>query len=163
MFVRLALERDTAEIIAMGRANTEETCPEDEFSVTRAESVVRSYFDRADPTIFICDDRARVAGFLVAKMCLFDHRDGLYTTQRVLYVKPEYRGSRAATLLMKELVRWSVSLGAVAIDGGNDNGFRSERTRGFLEHFGFEFCGYSMRRRLGNGEEGLGRRRSGSG
>ena len=155
MLVRLALERDVPEIIAMSRAACEETCPNEPFSIERFEKTVRSYFDRADPTFFICEDRARIVGLLAARICEFDYRDGIYTTQRFLYVKPGYRGTRASALLLRELVAWSHRLGAVAVEGGNDNGFQSDRTRKLLEHFGFGFVGFAMRRRL-DGQEGPG-------
>ena len=92
--------------------------------------------------------KRRVIGFMVAYMFAFDYRDGLYTTQRVIYVSPEHRGTRAAVLLAKELIRWSKLLGAAKIQGGNDNSFKSERTAAFLEHFGFKRVGYSMKKLL---------------
>jgi GNAT superfamily N-acetyltransferase len=162
MFVRLALEKDTPEIIEMSRAACYESCPEDEFSVKRFSKTVKRSFDHADPTFFICEDRGHVKGLLAARICDFDYKDGLFVTQRFLYVKPEYRGSRAAALLMNQLIEWADRLGAICIEGGNDNEFHSERTRKFLEHFGFEFTGYAMRRML-NGQKSRPDGRAGSG
>ena len=70
---------------------------------------------------------------------------GLFTTQEVLFVRPEKRGSRAAVLLMKNLIAWSRKVGAKEIVGGNDNEFNSERTAAFLGHFGFKRVGYAMK------------------
>jgi len=53
---------------------------------------------------------------------------------------------------MKQLIAWSEQLGAREIVGGNDNEFNSERTARFLEHFGFERVGYSMRRAMPHGQ-----------
>ncbi len=151
MFVRLALESEEDDIVEMGRLNCEETCHGDVYSPRRAHDLFQSYLKTANPTFFVVDDRQKPIGFLMARMNLYDHRDGFYTSQSVLFVRPEKRGTRAAVLLIKELIRWSKMLGADAIDGGNDNGFQSERTAAFLEHFGFERVGFAMRRRLTHG------------
>lgn len=144
MLVRLALESDFDRLVELGRMNAEETKSEHVFSERRAREVLAEYLKTANPTFFVVEDRRRVIGFLMAGMYLYDHRDGFYTTQRVLFVSPENRGTRAAVLLMKELVRWSKRLGAAEIKGGNDNGFKSDRTARFLEHFGFKRVGIAM-------------------
>lgn len=148
MLVRLALEADIDEIVEMGRANAEETKQRDVFSEFRAREVCYQYLDTADPTIFVCEKDRAVIGFLIAGFASYDHRDGFFTTQRVLYVKPENRGTRAAVLLIKHLIDWSKRIGAAEVLGGNDNGFQSERTAKFLSHFGFENVGYAMSLRL---------------
>jgi hypothetical protein len=71
--------------------------------------------------------------------------------QQVLFVRSDMRGTRAAALLMQNLVAWSERLGANEIEGGNNNGFQSERTAKFLGLFGFERVGIAMRRVLKNG------------
>lgn len=147
-FVRLALEEDFTAIVDLGRKNAVETKALDVFSPDRALQVCYDYLDSANPTIFVAEKQRKVIGFMLAGIHAYDHRDGFYTTQRVLFVSPENRGTRAAVLLIKELLRWSEMLGAAEIIGGNDNSFRSERTAGFLEHFGFEKVGYALAKRL---------------
>ncbi|MCW4115672.1 GNAT family N-acetyltransferase [Aurantimonas sp. MSK8Z-1] len=153
MFVRLALDTDVEDIVRMGRANVFETktLDRDAFDEARLREVIQGYFDGANPTIFVVEHRRQVIAFLFATMNRYDYRAGLFTAQRVLYVSPENRGTRAAVLLIKELVRWSERLGAVEIKGGNDNGFQSERTADFLTHFGFERVGLSLTKRLDGG------------
>lgn len=158
MFVRLALERDFDEIVEMGRINAELTKQRDVFSERRAREVCQAYLDTADPTIFVVEENRRLVGFMLAGVCSYDHRDGFFTTQRVLFVRPERRGSRAAVLLMRHLVEWSRQIGAAEVCGGNDNEFNSERTARFLEHFGFQRVGYALTLRL---DETNGLRRQG--
>src|SRR5690625_3519231 len=146
MFVRLALESDMDAIIEMAAANMAETLPELEYSEDRVRDTVYSYLDTASPTFFVVEDSREVIGMLMADILEFRAADGLFTIQEVLYVKPEKRGSRASVILMKQLIEWSENLGAKEIIGGNDNGFNSERTARFLEHFGFQRVGFSMRR-----------------
>ena len=146
MEVRLAFERDESIVIDMCRANVEETRPHLVFNEGRCRATFRNYLEHADPTVFVADDKGDVVGLLVCNF--YEHRgaDGQFATQEVLYVRPDKRGTRAAALLMKELIAWARALGVNEIVGGNDNEFNSERTARFLEHFGFKRIGYAMRR-----------------
>ena len=150
MFVRLALEEDVEEIVGMARENNESTCAHEYhlFDPDRVRATFFRYIDTAESTFFVVEDKRKVIGFLQAYMFAYDHRPGLYTTQKVLYVKPEHRGSRGAVLLMKELIAWTRRVGGDRIEGGNDNSFNSERTAKFLGHFGFKQVGYAMRLEL---------------
>ncbi len=153
MFVRLALESDFDAIVEMGRQNCEETCQPDVFSSRRARERLAEYLATANPTFFVCEENREPIGFLMAYVVNYDHKDGFFTTQRVLFVRSERRGTRAAVLLMKELIRWSEMLGADAVEGGNDNGFQSERTAAFLGHFGFKNVGFAMRKDICGGQK----------
>lgn len=148
MLVRLALESDADAVLDMGAANVAETCPGEEFEYEIARRTFQTYLNTSNPTIFVAEKNRELVGFLQAGWFTHLHRTGLFTVQQVLYVSPENRGTRAAVKLTKELIRWSAQLGADHIEGGNDNGFNSERTAGFLSHFGFEKVGYAMRLRL---------------
>lgn len=146
MKVRLARESDADAIVAMARVNMEDTRPSLTFNEDRCRQTIRNYLDHADPTIFVVESDGEVIGMLVCNF--YEHRaaDGLYATQEVLFVRPDKRGTRAAALLMKELISWAEGLGANEVIGGNDNSFNSERTAKFLEHFDFERVGFYMRR-----------------
>lgn len=152
MFVRLALEDECEIFVDMCLANLHETMPDEPYNRDILRKTFAAYLERATPSIFFVEHQRKVVGFMAACICAFDYRDGLYTTQRVIYVLPENRGTRAAVLLVKELIRWSKSLGAVKIDGGNDNSFKSDRTANFLEHFGFENVGHYLTLNLERGD-----------
>lgn len=148
MFVRLALRGEEDAFVEMGKANVAETLPGQPCEESRLRKTFQDYLKTAQPTIFVVDDYRTPVGLLLADIGEYEYRAGLFAIQRVLYVKPEKRGTRAAVLLTKELIRWANSIGAVEIIGGNDNGFQSERTAAFLEHFGFEKVGFTMSKRL---------------
>lgn len=148
MFVRLGLEEDENAIVEMAELNCQLSTPYLTFNADKVRETYRRYISDCETTFFVVDDRRAVVGFLMATINGYRHADGLYTTQEVLFVRPEYRGSRAAVLLMKELIRWSQLLKAIEITGGNDNSFQSDRTAKFLEHFGFENVGNFMRRKM---------------
>lgn len=152
MFVRLALEEDFDAIVEMARMNIAETRPGMVFNEERCRATLRSYIDRASPTFFVVEDKRQVIAFLTADFYEYRAADGLFTTQECIFVMPERRGSRAAAILMKHLIAWSQRLDAREIIGGNDNEFNSERTARFLEHFGFERVGFSMRRTMADGQ-----------
>lgn len=147
MLVRLAMEYDFEAIAEMAKINAE-TRPNLTFNENILYDTLYSYIDKASPTIWVCEDKRKVIGFFVADIYGYRAFDGHYTTQEVIFVRPEHRGSRAAVLMMKHFIAWSVQIGAKEIIGGNDNEFNSERTAKFLEHFGFKRVGYSMRRSL---------------
>lgn len=146
MFARLALESDFDEIVEMARYNAAETRRGLTFNEDRCRATLRAYIDTANPTVFVAEHRREIYGFLQADFYEYRAFDGLFTSQEVLFVKPDKRGSRAAVVLMKHFIAWSEMLGAKEIIGGNDNEFNSERTAKFLEHFGFRSVGYAMRR-----------------
>lgn len=152
MFVRLALEEDFDAIVEMARMNIAETRPGMVFNEERCRRTLRSYIDRASPTFYVVEEHRKVIAFLTCDFYEYRAADGLFTTQEVLFTLPERRGSRAAAILMKQLIAWSEQLGAREIVGGNDNEFNSERTARFLEHFGFERVGFSMRRTMADGQ-----------
>lgn len=147
MFVRLALESDQEAIVQMAKGNVDETLHE-AFDADCVRRTFRAYLDSAETTFFTAIDEGRVIGFLQAASFVYDYRYGRGAVQRVLYVVPEKRGSRAATLLMRELIEWAKIIGADRIEGGNDNSFRSDKTASFLARFGFEQVGYAMRLKL---------------
>ncbi len=151
MFARLALEEDFDEIVEMSRMNAAETRASLAFNEDKCRQTLYNYTDSASPTVWVCEDKRKIAGFFVGEMHDYRAFDGLFTTQEVMFVKPAYRGTRAAVLLMKNFIAWSEMLGALECIGGNDNEFNSERTAKFLEHFGFKKVGYAMRRVMADG------------
>ncbi len=148
MKVRFAQERDIEDIIAMGRHNVEQTLPGQPYEPERVATLFSEYLETGNPTFFVCEKAEAVIGFLLVGFGDYDYRSGFFTIQKVLYVKPENRGTRAAVLLTKHLVDWSRELGASEIIGGNDNDFQSDRTSKFLERFGFRKVGYAMSKNL---------------
>lgn len=155
MFCRLALETDREDIVRMAGLNVRETLPAEAhlFDPDKVRWTFDQYLSKTASTFFVVEQKRQVIAFLQACMYGYDYRAGLYTVQKVLFVTPENRGTRAAVLLMKELIRWSHLIGADRIEGGNDNDFNSERTAAFLRHFGFKQVGYAMRLELDDGRQ----------
>ena len=145
--MRFAETRDIEDLVEMARDNAK-TRPNLKFNETRTRATLADYFLTANPTVWVAEHNGALYGLLVASFHAYAYFDGLFTSQEVLYVKPEKRGTRAATILMRELISWSGMLGAREILGGNDNDTNSERTAKFLTHFGFRNVGHYMRLEL---------------
>lgn len=146
MIVRLATPDEEDTLVELARLCVAEGVPHIAFIEQRVRETFQRYLKTARPTFFFAEQEGRVVGFMQAGICGYDFADGIFTTQDVLFVHPDKRGSRAAALLMENFVSWSDELGALENRGGNDNGLTSERTARFLGRFGFENVGYFVRR-----------------
>ena len=153
MFVRLALTDEEDEYVELGRLCHEESETFLPFSEKRVRETFRASMTTAHPTIFVVEHNRELIGFMNATINAYPSADGLYTTQEVLFVRPDKRGTRAAALLLRHFVDWSDQLGALENAGGNNNALTSDRTKRLLQRFGFEEVGYFMRRRGANGNE----------
>lgn len=146
MFVRLALESEREAVIDLCVAAVEESVR----GLAPDRAVIGETFDAylasADPTFFVVDQRGAPVAFLMATIGAYPFAAGIFTTQQVLFVRPDKRGTRAAALLVQELIAWSTRLGAREITGGNTNGLHTERTIRLFEKHGFERVGVFVRR-----------------
>jgi L-amino acid N-acyltransferase YncA len=148
MRVRLAIEADLADLTDMTRAAMAESRPWLKFDEYKAHETFYGYLDTAEPTIFVAEDASGLAGFVVASINEYRMSAGLFVLKEVIFTRPEKRGTRAAACLMKHLVAWSKSLGAVEIIGGTDSNQRIDAKSRFMERFGFRHVGHAMRRVL---------------
>lgn len=147
MHVRLALPIDEDAFEALARIGHAESRPHVPYAEEKVRLTFLNYLKSAHPTITVVEDRGEVVGFMKQTISEYDSGYGLFTTQEVLFIRPDKRGTRAATLLLRWFTDWSDNvIGAVEATGGNDNALTSDRTRRFLKHYGFEEVGFFMRR-----------------
>jgi GNAT superfamily N-acetyltransferase len=146
MFVRLAIEEDREVLIDLCVQAVEESVR----GIAPDRRVIGETFDAylasAEPTFFVVEHKRELVGFLMASIGGYPFASGIFTTQQVMFVRPDKRGTRAAVLLVRHLIAWSTRLGAKEITGGNNNGLNTERTARLLEKHGFERVGVFMRR-----------------
>lgn len=149
MLVRLALETDEDACVDLARMQTVETLPHIPFDEPTARRTFDSYLKSASPTILVCEANDRkIAGFLVAYMTPYAFATGHFCNQEVIYVRPEYRGTRAAARLIRSFNEWADRTNPREVFAGVANGIKVERTTRFLELFGFAPVGASLRRIL---------------
>ena len=146
MLVRLALESEREAVVALCRAAVLESVRGIEPDDDCIRETFQAYLDSAEPTFFVVEQRRELIAFLMASIGGYPFASGIFTTQQVMFVRPDKRGTRAAALLIRHLVAWSEKLGAKEITGGNNNGLYTEQTARLLEKHGFERVGVFMRR-----------------
>lgn len=147
MFARLAIEDDLDVYIDLVQAAASESAPGFAFDAEKVRDHFGQYIRAAHPTIFVVEQNRAPIAFMHATINDYFFTSGVFTTQEILYVHPDKRGTRAAALLLRAFVDWSDQLGALESTGGNDNALTSDRTRKLLSRFGFETVGFFMRRR----------------
>jgi GNAT superfamily N-acetyltransferase len=151
MLARLALEDDESAFVELAALAHAESLPHVPYSEAKVRATFQCYIITADPTITVVEAKGEIVGFMVQTMSDYRSGAGIYTTQEVLFVRPDRRGTRAAALLLRWFTAWSDRLGALESTGGNDNSLHSEKTAKLLGRFGFEQVGFFMRRRKGAG------------
>lgn len=96
--------------------------------------------------IYVADDGQKIAGFILAHT---DHPwfgDDLTVIEDLLFVIPEYRGSRCAVQLVGGLLAWAKSIHARRVITGVSTG--SEAAQRLYHAFGFEAAGVSFQLEL---------------
>jgi GNAT superfamily N-acetyltransferase len=152
MLVRLALETEEDAYVELARQAVDESARHVGFNPGRVRATFHSYLDTAHPTIFVVEQNRELIGFMNATISEYTFADGIFTTQEVMFIRPDKRGTRAAASLVRHFTAWSDRLGAVENTGGNDNALFTEQTARLLEKNGFERVGLFMRRRgVGHG------------
>lgn len=147
MFVRLAIPSDETELLEMAAAASAETFPHLRFSVSRARATIRRSMTDHMPVFFVVEGAHReLIAFQVALWGESDFTDAEIVEQRVIFVRPEHRGSEAAALLLRHLDDWSVRLGAHELYVNVGSGRRQRATARYVRRFGFEEIGSVLRK-----------------
>ena len=144
--VRLAEWPDFLALVDLAEAATA-LHPHLKFSKKRALNTFSRYMNEANPTIWVAESRGAIVGALAGDIGTYLVADGHFTVVELFYVQPEKRGTRAASLLIREFVEWSDNLKASEIAIATDTGQRSAQFARFIRRFGFAPAGTSMRRR----------------
>lgn len=146
MLTRLALENEEDKVVELARAHYAELQPEAEFDEERARRTFELYLCAAHPTIFVVEHKREIVGFLIATIHDYAAKDGHFTRQEVIYVRPDKRGTRAAAKLIEHFYSWSDTIGASECFTGLAVNDKLERNIRFMERFGFEHVGVTLRR-----------------
>jgi GNAT superfamily N-acetyltransferase len=88
----------------------------------------------------VATDGDKLVGMMFATVAPPWWSDDNFLTEDFLYVLPEYRGGRAAYMLIRELVHWAKTAGIRHIRTGVSTGTGRGAER-LYEHFGFSYTG----------------------
>lgn len=113
ILARLALEREEDAFVEICRKALGELYPRLTFSPERTRGVFRCYIEEASPVIWVCEHNRVIVGFCMAEWGDHAFADGLLAEQRLIYVSPDHRGTRAAAKLLSAFNQWADQLGAV--------------------------------------------------
>lgn len=152
MHVRLVEERDEDEIVRLASCYVQEAAevlPHIEFDEQVVRNTVFRSLTTAEPTIFVAEGKGQLLGMMVASIQGFYFMSGVFVQSDIFYVHPDYRGTRAAALLLVELKTWADQLGAKVTVGGNANKLNTDRTARLYERFGFQQAGLTLLRQKG--------------
>ena len=87
--------------------------------------------------IFLVEHDAQIIGGFVGRIGRDWFNDIKIAFDDVLYVKPEFRTSRAAYILIQSFIRWAQIMGAHRIQCGTTTGVASDSCIRLYKHFGF--------------------------
>ena len=152
MHVRLVEFTDSDQIVKLSRLYVEEVAellPHIEFSEQHVRQTVINSVLEAHPTIYVAEHKGRVIGMMVASIQTFYFMSGHFVQADIFYVHPDYRGTRAAALLLVELNSWADLIGAKVTLGGNANKLNTDRTARLYERFGYQQAGLTLLRPKG--------------
>ena len=144
------MEWDIQQVLRLAQSMVKETIPHKVFDRDKALAFLNKALVTGHPVIFVAEVQNDIHGALVASVNEYTFTSGLFVDQRVLYVRPDKRGTRAAANLIKEFLAWGQSIGAEEATFGVSNGFQPERTAKLFELFGAKRVGYNLRMRWGS-------------
>jgi GNAT superfamily N-acetyltransferase len=87
--------------------------------------------------IFLIEHRKQIIGGFVGRIGGDWFNNTKIAFDDVLYVKPEFRKSKAAYMLIKSFISWATLMGASRIQCGTTTGVESEACIRLYKHFGF--------------------------
>jgi GNAT superfamily N-acetyltransferase len=145
--VRLARETDRDALRAMGEAMQAELRPDLPYDDERWNGNIDRCLVQQWPTILVVTGDEELIGFLMANCADWEGAAGFFIYQRLLYVRPDKRGTRAAAVLLSRFVRWAETFNPIEIDCAIGEGQRSALGARFLKSLGFEPAGQQIMRR----------------
>jgi N-acetylglutamate synthase-like GNAT family acetyltransferase len=148
-FVRLALENDEDACIALTRQHHEENLPHRPFDEERSRATFRRSVETGHPTIFVAEQDKAIIGLLMAVIYDFASSGGHFTTQEVVFVTPDKRGSRASAQLIDTYNQWAEKSGAAEIYTKLAINPKLDRNMRFFKRFGFCPVGVTLMRLVG--------------
>jgi GNAT superfamily N-acetyltransferase len=122
---------------------------EAEFSYAKLEKQkILNLFKSNNTVFFIVIKNNKILGFIfaIAHEYFFSNRKRV--SDLGLYVLPEYRGSRAALMLIKALETWAKEIGADDLCLGQTTAVNMDKTRQFYERLGYKTVGFNTVKHL---------------
>ena len=142
--VRLVMPEDREQLRGLARAAAAESEPDLGFDdATFGESFGMAV--TGSLTLYVAEHKGRLLGFALCDLDGWYFTAGFSAVLHVLYVAPDYRGTRAPALLMQQFIDWGRdTVRAKRLYLGINTGFRPGYTARFFEKFGARQVGPLM-------------------
>lgn len=138
MRLRVATLPDVPAMVALGQEFIKEA-PNYQSRPYLAENAEKHFTSliKGGGVIFLVEHQEQIIGGFVGRMGGDWFNDIKIAFDDCLYVKPEFRKSRAAYMLIQAFIRWAQLMGADRIQCGTTTGVESSACIRLYKHFGF--------------------------
>lgn len=160
MTIRDLASRDIPEVITLGGMMHEESQYRDLcFYPKRVIDVCRYILDDDQQLGLIAETNNRIVGMLAGYLRPYEYGDAILAHDRLVYVRPGYRGSSAFIRLVRRYVSWAREMGAEQVFLSQSTAVASHRVHGFYRRLGFEYLGSIARMICADQDQTFSRRR----
>ncbi len=138
MELRPATLNDVPELVRLGYAFIQEA-PNYQSRPYIAEKAAEHFtrLIRGGGAVLLVEHENQIAGGIVGRVGGDWFNGSKIAFDDVLYVKPEFRKTRAAYMLIQAFIRWAQLMGASRIQCGTTTGVESAACVRLYKHFGF--------------------------
>lgn len=138
MRVRVATLPDVPAMVALGQEFIKEA-PNYKSRPYIAENAAKHFTNlvKGGGVIFLVEHQNQIIGGFVGRIGGDWFNNTKIAFDDVMYVKPEFRKTRAAYVLIQTFIGWAVDMGVDRIQCGTTTGVESKACIRLYEHFGF--------------------------
>ena len=142
MIIRPITIDDIPALIGIGRkVHQESEYNVMSFNPQKCELLCHSIITNPDMFGRVTVKEGVIIGVVVAGVCPTYFSDELNASDLLVYVLPEYRGTRAFFMLCIEYIAWAKIMGARLIFLRNSTGIEPEKTGNLYQRMGFQHIG----------------------
>lgn len=115
------------------------------YDLVKVAAWAAMHINRDDMKVWIVRAKGgEIAAALFAELGDTFFGSATQVSENTFYVRAQYRGSKMATMLILEMIRWSRECGAARTLITTSSGLHHDLTVKFLARFGFDVCATGM-------------------
>ncbi|UST54932.1 GNAT family N-acetyltransferase [Comamonadaceae bacterium OTU4NAUVB1] len=151
--IRLAVEQDVDDLVAMGRDMHAEsprfrTMGFSETKVRRLLTMLQGTSPGLRGCMFVAERDGTLIGMALAILDQHLFHDERFVTDLVVFIKPTHRPSRAFPRLIQAIESWSIEQGAASVILGVSTGVHVEQTLEMYGRMGYASAGCTLSKTL---------------
>jgi GNAT superfamily N-acetyltransferase len=135
-------EADIQALVTMGsRAHSESEYRKMSFNPDKCERLGQAMYSLSNLKCFVVEQYNKIIAFLMASVEEGYFTDEKTSTDLLVYVLPEWRGSRAFYLLVRAYIGWAKEQGAKLVFLSSSTGYDPEKITSLYTRLGFHRVG----------------------